>query len=179
MKIKSDFFTEEEIHLLHYGTVKVLSNIGIEFCDDMALEVFRGNGFKVEGRRVYISEDDLNNALKSITKTFVLKGRTIDDDVVVGKGKTIFAPGGGTVFVREGNERRSATTEDYENFLKLNQTSKVISIANPNMTEPQDMPIEERNIYRLVKWDLLQVMTYQANVSKPLRNFVKLKLTMW
>lgn len=151
MEIKSNFFTAEEISMLHDETVRVLTNVGIEFCEDKALDIFKENGFRVEGRRVYINEDNLNKALKSIKKTFILKGRTERDDVVVGNGKTIFAPGGGTVFVREGNERRSATSEDYENFLKLNQTSKVISIANPNMTEPQDMPVDERNIYRLVK----------------------------
>jgi trimethylamine--corrinoid protein Co-methyltransferase len=149
MKIRDSFFTEQEIEKLHKATVRVLSEIGVEFNTKDALELFRQNNVKVEGKKVFIDEDTLWKALKTVPSEFTLSGRTEKDDVLVGGGSTVYAPASGPVYVQRDNERRSTTCEDYINLVKIYQTSEVIPVINANMTEPQDIDFENRDIFRL------------------------------
>lgn len=149
MRIRDNFFTEEEIGKLHDATVRVLSEIGVEFNTKGALDLFRQNNVKVEGKKVFIDEDTLWNALKTVPSEFTLSGRKESDDVLVGGGNTVYAPASGPVFVQRDNDRRSTTCEDYINLLKIYQTSDVIPVINANMTEPQDIGFEKRDDFRL------------------------------
>jgi trimethylamine--corrinoid protein Co-methyltransferase len=149
MKIRDNFFTEREIEKLHKATVRVLTEVGVEFNTEDALDLFRQNNVKVEGKKVFIDEDTLWKALKTVPSEFILSGRMEKDDVLVGGGKTIYAPASGPVYVQRDNERRSTTCEDYINLLKIFQTSDVIPVINANMTEPQDMAFEERDDFRI------------------------------
>ena len=149
MKIRDNFFTEQEIEKLHKATVRVLSEVGVEFNTKDALELFRQNNVKVEGKKVFIDEDTLWKALNTVPSEFTLSGRTEKDDVLVGGGNTVYAPASGPVYVQRDNERRSTTSEDYIDLLKIFQTSDVIPVINANMTEPQDIDFEERDSFRL------------------------------
>jgi trimethylamine--corrinoid protein Co-methyltransferase len=149
MKIRDNFFTEQEIEKLHKATVRVLSEVGVEFNTKDALELFRQNNVKVEGKKVFIDEDTLWKALNTVPSEFTLSGRTEKDDVLVGGGSTVYAPASGPVFVQKDNERRSTTGEDYIDLLKIFQTSEIIPVINANMTEPQDIDFEERDNFRL------------------------------
>lgn len=149
MKIRNAFFSDHEIAKLHEATVRVLSEVGIEFNKEEALEVFRKNKVEVKGKRVFIDEATLWDSIKKVPEKFVFSGRTEKDDILIGDGNTVFAPASGPVFVQRNHERRSTTSEDYINLLKLYQTSAIIPIINANMTEPQDIAFESRDAFRL------------------------------
>ncbi|MBN2285870.1 MAG: trimethylamine methyltransferase family protein [Tissierellales bacterium] len=149
MKIRNYFLSDEEIKTLHQATIRVLTESGVEFNHEDALALFKKNNVRVEGKQVYINEEILQKTLKTVPKEFVLSGRRKEDDVLIGAGNTVYAPASGPVFTQRDNERRPTTGEDYINLLKLFQTSPVIPIVNANMTEPQDMAFEDRDIFRL------------------------------
>jgi trimethylamine--corrinoid protein Co-methyltransferase len=149
MRIRSTFLTDHEIALLHQGTLRVLENSGVEINQSEALEVFRNHGLRVEGKRVFIDEASLWKALKTVPDSFILSGRTQKDDVLIGNGRTVYAPASGPVYVQRRNERRMTTCEDYVDLLKIFQSMKEIPVVNANMTEPQDLEFEERDAFRL------------------------------
>lgn len=149
MSLKIECVDKSDLQLIHESTLEILSNIGIKFSGQKALDLFKKNGAKVDGNIVFIDEKLLNRALASIPKSFTLKGRTSDRDVVIGEGNTAFAPASGPVFVTKGSIRKPATCDDFTKLTKLIETSKTINIASAVVTEPQDIPLEKRNLFRI------------------------------
>jgi len=163
MKLNSNFFKEKEIQKLHKATLEVLSEVGVKFSTEKALKIFKEKGVKVKGNKVFIDEKTLMDALDKVPKEFVLSGKEEEKDILIGGGGTIYAPASGPVYVQRKNKKRSTTCEDYIDLLKIYETSEVIPVINANMTEPQDIPMEERIKFRLK--NCLEI------TSKPLMGF--------
>jgi trimethylamine--corrinoid protein Co-methyltransferase len=62
----------------------VLSNIGIIFHDAEALQIFKGNGFKVEGKKVFITEEQVMKALATVPTEFTIQARNPEKSVQLG-----------------------------------------------------------------------------------------------
>lgn len=151
MKVNNHFLTLEAVEKLHRATLKVLKEVGVRFDQDEAVERFKEKGFLVRGRQVFFQEHEIQEALDKVPQKFILSGRTSTDDVQVGEGKTIFAPASGPVYIQRDGKRNTTTAQDYIDLLKIYQTSKEVPVINANMTEPQDLPFEERDVFRLKK----------------------------
>lgn len=149
MRVKGSFLSKEEIARLHEATLYVLSRVGVNFQNEKALEVFRRNGARVDGKTVYINEGLLNKALSSAPSSFVLRGRERKDDVLIGGPAPVLASSSGCVFVSRDRKRRLATDQDYVNFIKLTETSRVLKVTNYIMVEPQDVAIEKRKLHMM------------------------------
>jgi trimethylamine--corrinoid protein Co-methyltransferase len=138
MKLAYQFASREELDLIHTYTLKLLKDTGVMFFCDEAVEVFKSRGFRTDGFKVFIEEEQLQKALQTIPKTYEWHGR--NGSITFGDGKTIFAPCYGPMYVLENNEFHTPTPLDFASFSKLDQTSKVIGVGNPNM---MDMPLIE------------------------------------
>ena len=64
------FVTQESIELIHEKSLYLLKNKGIRFCSEELLEMFREKGFKVDGELVYITEEQVDDALASCPRNF-------------------------------------------------------------------------------------------------------------
>jgi trimethylamine--corrinoid protein Co-methyltransferase len=148
MKFKANFLSKQEIDLLHSAIVKTLSDTGVRFQNEKALDVFRNNGASVSGEIVRIPESLLNKALKTVPGQFLVKGKSERYDVLIGGPKPALAPASGPVFARVGGVRALATKEDFLGLLKLTESSSVINICNYIVVEPQDMPEDRRKLYQ-------------------------------
>ncbi|MGN1014119.1 MAG: trimethylamine methyltransferase family protein [Butyricicoccus sp.] len=133
MKLTYNFATREELDLIHKYSMRSLEEVGVGFLCDDAVEIFKSHGFRTEGQIVYMTEDDVWNALKTAPKTFEWCGR--GSSVTVGGGSTICAPAYGPVFILEDGEYHAADKRDYLNFTKLHASSKVLQVSNPNMMD--------------------------------------------
>ena len=60
---------------------------GILFESERALDIFRENGFYIEGKIVHFKEDDVRKALQLVPERFVIRGRDRKNDVEVGGGR--------------------------------------------------------------------------------------------
>lgn len=149
LSLKIECVDKSDLELIHESTLEILSDIGVKFSGQKALDIFIKNGAKVEGNTVFIDEQLLERALSSIPKSFILKGRTSDKDVLIGEENTAFAPASGPVFVTKGKIRKPATCDDFTKLTKLIETSKTLNIASAVVTEPQDIPLEKRNAFRI------------------------------
>jgi trimethylamine--corrinoid protein Co-methyltransferase len=149
MIVKGSFLSQQEILALHEATLKILSETGVRFLNQTALDLFKKRGAKVDGQTVYIDSKLLKEALSSVPRSFKMYGRENGDTVEIGGGKPAYSPASGPIFVKRGGEKRLASTEDYINFLKLSQSSKVINVTNYIVVEPQDMQEDKRKLYQV------------------------------
>jgi trimethylamine--corrinoid protein Co-methyltransferase len=147
MKLNNLF--ENDVQKIHEASLYVLKNVGVEFKSKEAVEIFKKHGAKVEGAKVYIGEKLFNKIISNIPESFVLLGRETNKDIIIGWKNQIYAPAYGPVYVRDGDERRYATGEDFINFTKLSDSSSLLNIINPNITEPNDVPTKKRWSYQM------------------------------
>ena len=126
---------------IHDTSMNILGHVGVAFNNEEALEIFSANGFKVDGKTVFMAENDIQKALASVPSHFILSARNPKKSVSVDANSLVTAPGYGAPYVitPEG-ERRKGTLQDYENFCKLIHTSKHIDITGYLMVEPSDRP---------------------------------------
>lgn len=144
MQVKGNFFSREEVENLHEMTLRVLEKDGVIMEDEYACDVFRKHGAKVDGYVVHIGRELVEKALLTAPAKFRINGRN-GKYVTLGEGHKVFAPASGPLFVSRGGDHHSNTAEDYKNFQKMDHTSKVMNMLNPNLIEPQDI---ERGIVR-------------------------------
>ena len=65
LRNRYEFLSRDDVELIHQTTMKLLANVGVEFPDDEAIAVFKKHGFKTNGHRVYLSEDQVMKALEN------------------------------------------------------------------------------------------------------------------
>jgi trimethylamine--corrinoid protein Co-methyltransferase len=135
--------TRPDMIKIHDASVDILSRVGVAFNHEEALEIFKTNGFKVEGKIVFMNENDIQRSLASIPAYFVLSARNPDKSVTVDANRIVTAPGYGAPYViTTTGKRRKGTLQDYENFCKLIHTSEQIDVNGYLMVEPCDSPPE-------------------------------------
>jgi len=142
--LKSDRFEE-----IHQASLKVLSETGIEFHSEEALEMFRQNGAKVEGKKVFITEKMVSDALATCPETFTWTARNPARSVTVGEGFLV-QPNVGPVFIQDmDNGRRKATIEDYANVIRVCQAAENVHINGSIPVDPSDVPQDKKHLHMM------------------------------
>ena len=93
---------------------------------------------------VHIGRDLVEKALSTAPSEFVIYGRN-GKSVTFGEGHKVLAPASGPLFVSRAGDHHRNTAQDYLNFQKMDHTSRVIDMLNPNLIEPSDI---DRKIVR-------------------------------
>ena len=130
MKHIYNFATKAELDLLHQASMRTLDEVGVMFFCQDAVDIFKQHGFRTDGEKVFISEKDVWEALKTCPKTFDWYGRK--SHVTVGDGSTICAPSYGPVFILENGDFHNVGQRDFVALTKLCATSRVLQVSNPN-----------------------------------------------
>jgi len=65
-------FSRNEIIQIHDASMEILSETGVRFNSDEALDIFVQNGFKWDGTKVYITEKDMLQRTKHDRVNFFL-----------------------------------------------------------------------------------------------------------
>ncbi|MEG0874502.1 MAG: trimethylamine methyltransferase family protein [Clostridiales bacterium] len=114
-------FSDEELEILHQGTLRILENTGIMVDDEEALSLFANAGAVIEKNNVvkipgYLVEDSIKSAPASI----YLAGRG-DKGFTLGDGDIRFCSFGEAPQIVDpySKEVRSVTKADEENYAKL------------------------------------------------------------
>jgi len=139
---------EEGLALIEANADTVLEEIGIEFRDDPeALDLWRQAGADVRGERVHFPKGLCRSLLKTAPAVFTQHARNPDRSVQIGGKATVFAPVYGPPFVRDlEGERRYATLQDFENFVKLAYLAPSMHHSGGTVCEPVDVPVNKRHL---------------------------------
>lgn len=169
MRLTNTLYQQEAIDQIHQASVRLLAEKGVLMPCPLALDVFRKNGARVEGEVVYIQEEMLDQALRHIPASFLMKGRNPAHNIEIGGGKPCFCLPNGPVFVKKGEEYHSSLAEDVINFLKLAENSPTIHMVSPWVTTANDVPTDKQLTYQLavtLKYSTKPIMGLTAGYEK-------------
>ena len=142
-----ELLDEAGLQLIHDTSMQILEEVGIDFRDDPALAQWKEAGADVDGHRVRIPRELIAEKLEMIPETYTQVARNPERNVVVGGRNTVFAPTFGSPFVRDfDNQRRYATLDDLQNFIKLTYMTPALHHDGGVICEPIDVPVPKRHL---------------------------------
>ena len=150
MDDRSQTFSAEELNKIHDASIDLLANVGVRFDDDEAVNLFKSNGFKVDGKTVFFTEKNIRGALDTAPSKFKLVARDPVKSVAIGGDEFALAPGYGASFIASSDGlQREATLADYHKFCQLVQTSDVINVNGFLMVSPWDLEADSAHLEML------------------------------
>lgn len=145
-----EYFSRDEMDRIHDATMTVLETTGLDIKYEPARALYAKAGCKVDGLRVYIPRQVVESQIKKAPSQFTLYARDPEKNVTIGGDHIAFMPCYGAPFVNcRDRGRRQGTLEDFENFAKLAYAIPHIDITGGMMTEPNDIPVAQRNAERI------------------------------
>jgi trimethylamine--corrinoid protein Co-methyltransferase len=139
-----------DLELIHQASMQLLETVGVEFPYEPALASFRAHGFKTDGSRVRLSQDQLMKALSTVPKKFKIHARSPERTVTVGGGPPVFAPGYGAPFLVDAEVgKRAPTMEDYANLVKVVHALPNQDMSGHLLVEPSGVDARTAHIRML------------------------------
>jgi len=159
-----EILSEESMAVLDGGWRRLVSEIGVEFCSERALDVLRAAGQKVEDQNVFFDPDFILEQVAKAPREFDVQARNPANSVHIGGDAMVFGGVYGPPFVREGEVRRDATMEDFRNFTRLAQSFSALDSAGGVICEPNDAPLDSRHLDMVYALQTLTDKIYMGNV---------------
>jgi trimethylamine---corrinoid protein Co-methyltransferase len=143
-----DVMSEENLLKIEAAADRILAETGIEFRDDpVALDHWRKAGAEVDGLLVRFPPGLLREVLKTAPSSFTQHARNPAHSVEIGGNSVVFAPAYGSPFVMDLDKgRRFGTLEDFQNFIKLAQSSPNFHHSGGTICEPTDIAVNKRHL---------------------------------
>ena len=171
-KIKPvEILDEEALELIEHNAETVLEEVGIDFRDDdEALSMWKAAGADVQGPRVRFPRGMCREILKTAPAQFTQHARNPERNVEIGGNNTVFAPVYGPPFVRDlDGERRYATLEDFQNFVKMAYLAPAMHHSGGTVCEPVDIPVNKRHLDMIYSHIKYSDKPFMGSVTAPER----------
>src|SRR5215218_7953703 len=117
-----EVLSEDAMATLDAGWRRIVTEIGVEFMSERALDLFRKAGQRVEENTVFLDPDFVLEQVAKAPREFDLQARNPDNNVHIGGDAMAFSGVYGPPFVRQGDVRRDGTMDDFRSFAKLAQS---------------------------------------------------------
>lgn len=148
-----DLLSEESLVQIENTAERILSDIGIEFREDPeAVELFKAAGGQVTSLtadtwNIKFAPGLIREILKTAPAKFIQHARNPKNNVEIGGRSMVFAPAYGSPFVMDLDKgRRYGTMEDFQNFIKLGQSSPWLHHSGGTICEPTDVAVNKRHL---------------------------------
>ncbi len=148
-----DLLDDEALSRIEATADRILAEIGIELRDDAeAMRLYQDAGAQVthvsgEIWRIRFAPGMLREILKSAPARFTQHARNPANSVEIGGDAMVFAPAYGSPFVMDLDQgRRYGTIADFENLIKLAQSSPWLHHSGGTICEPTDVPVNKRHL---------------------------------
>jgi trimethylamine---corrinoid protein Co-methyltransferase len=159
-----EVLSAESMDKLDRGWRRIVTEIGVEFMSDRALDLFRAAGQRVEDKTVFLDPDFVLEQVAKAPREFDVHARNPANSIHIGGSSMAFGAVYGPPFVREGDVRRDATMEDFRNFSRLAQSFDVLDSAGGVVCEPNDAPLDSRHLDMTYALQTLTDKMYMGNV---------------
>lgn len=148
-----DLLDEDSLIKMEAATDTILAEIGIEFRDDPeTVSLFAAAGGQVTkvsdtASNIRFEPGLIQEILKTAPARFTQHARNPANSVDIGGDAVVFAPAYGSPFVMDADTgRRYGTIADFENFVKLAQSSPWLHHSGGTICEPTDVPVNKRHL---------------------------------
>ena len=148
-----DILNEESLIRIEATADRILAEIGIEFRDDPeTVELFRQAGGEVRPVRedawnIRFAPGLIRSLLRTAPPRFTQHARNPARSVEIGGDAMVFAPSYGSPFILDADgNRRYGTLDDFQNLIKLGQSSPWLHHSGGTICEPTDIPVNKRHL---------------------------------
>ncbi|MDD9979427.1 MAG: trimethylamine methyltransferase family protein [Boseongicola sp.] len=137
----------EGVEAIHNGAMRILEEIGIEFLNEEALDLFRQIGVKVDGTNVKMDRDFVMEMVAKVPSSFTLTPRNPEKTITIGGRNIVF----GNVssppnYMDLTTGKVPGTREQARTLLKLTQYFNCIHFAGGYPVEPVDIHASVRHL---------------------------------
>ena len=139
----------EQLGRIHNASMRIVEEIGIDFLDSEALDIWEKAGAKVDhaNQHVWIDRHLLMETIGRAPHSFELRARNPERHLTIGENYINFCTVGGAPFYSDMERgRRPGELADYERMAKLAHMCGPIHIVEALMIEPQDRPVPVRHL---------------------------------
>jgi trimethylamine---corrinoid protein Co-methyltransferase len=140
----------DELESIHLGSLRVLSEIGMDFLDPDAREILRAAGAQTEpdSQRVRFDPAMVEEVIRTAPSTFTIHARNPDHDIVIGGDWIAFGTVGSPPNVSDLDAgRRIGNRADYQNLIRLAQSLNTIHFMSGYPVEPVDLHPGVRHLH--------------------------------
>ncbi|HLF21791.1 MAG TPA: trimethylamine methyltransferase family protein, partial [Aestuariivirga sp.] len=140
----------DEIESIHRASLKVLSEIGMDFALPEARDLLKAAGARIDGERVRFDPAMIEELIKSAPREFTFHARNPENNARIGGNTMLFGTVGSPPNSSDmDGGRRTGTHADYRKFLKLAQYFNCIGFISGYPVEPVDLHASIRHLEAL------------------------------
>ena len=167
----TDILSLEAVEIIENNADILMEEVGVIYSEDEeALQMWKDAGADVQGERVHFPKGLCRELMKTAPSSFTQHARNPERNVEIGGKKTVFAPVYGPPFVRDlDGERRYATIEDYQNFVKLAYMAPAMHHSGGTVCEPCDVPVNKRHLDMVYSHIKYSDKPFMGSVTAPER----------
>ncbi len=148
-----DLLDEGALEKIEATADRILAEIGIEVREDEeTVRLYREAGASVtetaaKAWRVKFEPGMIREILQTAPAEFTQHARNPANNVQIGGKAAVFAPSYGSPFILDADgTRRYGTILDFENLVKLGQSSPWLHHSGGTICEPTDVPVNKRHL---------------------------------
>ena len=138
----TEVVSADELESIHLASLRVLSEIGMDFLDPDAREALRAAGATIAdgSERVRFDPDMVTETIRTAPSSFTLHARNPDHDLTIGEDWIAFGTVGSPPNVSDLDRgRRIGNRDDYQNLLRLAQMLDTVHFMAGYPVEPVDL----------------------------------------
>ena len=138
---------EEDVQAIHNGAMRILEEIGIDFLNEEALELFKKIGVKVNGSNVRMDREWVMEMVAKAPSEFTITPRNLDRQITIGGRNMVFGNVSSppNYFDLE-TGKVPGTRKQCQDLLKLTQYFNCIHFAGGYPVEPVDIHARDRHL---------------------------------
>jgi trimethylamine--corrinoid protein Co-methyltransferase len=144
------FLSDELIEKIISEAREVLCSLGVEVHNQALIKMLHGHGAKVDGERIFFTDDIIDKALKTVPNSFKLYNVLGDETHDFSNDNVYFTPGSAALYILnyKTQKLRRPNTSDYIDYVKI--VSQLDNIASQSTALiPADVHEKISDSYRL------------------------------
>ncbi len=167
----TDILSLDAVEIIENNADILMEEVGVIYSDDAeALQMWKDAGADVKGDRVHFPKGLCRELMKTAPSSFTQHARNPARNVEIGGKHTVFAPVYGPPFVRDlEGERRYATIEDFQNFVKLAYMAPAMHHSGGTVCEPCDIAVNKRHLDMIYSHIKYSDKPFMGSVTAPER----------
>ena len=140
--------SDDQLEQIHQASMRVLSEIGMDFLHPRARQLWADAGADVDGDRVRLDPELVGSLVEQAPSRFTLHSRNPAHHVEIGGDAVVFAPVASAPYVGDvAGGRREGNKRDFDNLLRLSQVLNAIHMHAGYPVEPTDIHASVRHLH--------------------------------
>ena len=143
-----EILSADQIEAIHLTSLRILEEIGIEFYNEEAIQIFKEAGCIVNGSNVRMGRDWVMEMVRQAPASFTITPRNPAREIIVGDNHILFGNVSSppNYYDLELGKKVSGTREQCANLLRLTQHFNCIHFAGGYPVEPVDVHASVRHL---------------------------------